>query len=355
MTRRLKHLPLNEWPDDDREAFALLFEREGDLFDDNGPLSHVSPATERAFIHSYRRWLGFLTAHHQQLLSEPPGDRVTPATVEAYGRHLQKTCNPHSTADQITKLHLCIRKLAPQRDWGWIARLCARLRISAGRRPSRPHIFVTSAQTFDFGIRLMEEAWQVFHVSGERSKNTLMNYRDGLVIAMLSTCPVRRRNITSIEIGHNLIKQSQGYILQFDREETKTSNSLTFGIHKDLTKHLDRYLENLRPCFPQANQNPFLFASFKGVGLGGDRMNKNVKHLMKQEFGTGFTLHDFRRIAATTRATHDPGNINLASQLLGHADTNTTDEHYILASSLRASQTMNRIISETRKKTVSFE
>lgn len=192
MTRRLKHLPLNEWPDDDREAFALLFEREGDLFDDNGPLSHVSPATERAFIHSYRRWLGFLTAHHQQLLSEPPGDRVTPATVEAYGRHLQKTCNPHSTADQITKLHLCIRKLAPQRDWGWIARLCARLRISAGRRPSRPHIFVTSAQTFDFGIRLMEEAWQVFHVSGERSKNTLMNYRDGMVIAMLSNCPIRR-------------------------------------------------------------------------------------------------------------------------------------------------------------------
>lgn len=74
-------------------------------------------------------------------------------------------------------------------------------------------------------------------------------------------------------------------------------------------------------------------------------MNLNVKRLMQQEFGRGFTLHDLRRIAATTRSVHDPANIQLASQLLGHANPSTTDEHYVLANSIIASRTVNRIIS----------
>ena len=346
MTRRLKHLPHKDWPNRDKQEIAQLFKRSDDLFDDTGPLSHVSSATKQALIYAYRRWLGFLTTHHQHLLTEPPCERVTSATVEAYGRHLQQTCNPHTIADQINKLHCCIGLFGPQRDWGWFTRLCARLRRTAGRRPSRDLIFVTSAQTFDFGIRLMDEAWLAFHVHGERSKSTLIKYRDGLVIAILSICPIRRRNVISIKIDHNLVRQSQGYALHFGYDETKTSNALNFVIHKDLTKNIDRYIEMIRPQFPQASTHAFLFASFKGVGLGGDRMNKNVKLLMEQEFGIGFTLHDFRRIAATTRSVHDPRNIHLASQLLGHANTRTTDEHYIVADSIVASRTMNRIIDE---------
>ena len=349
MKRILKHLPMNAWPIQDSELFASLFKRGNDLFDDNGSLSHTSLSTQRTLTHSYRRWLGYISQHHPDLLDEPPWDRVTPASVKAFGHHLQETCNPHTLADQIGNVHCCIRSLAPQRDWAWLAQLCTRLRQSAGRRASRPHILVTSAQTFDYGLWLMDETWQVMGAEANHDKNTLMDFRGGLVIAMLSICPVRRRNITSIKIDRNLIRQSQGYILQFDRVETKTSNNLTFEIHKDLTSYLDRYLERVRPCFPRADRHPFLFASFKGVGLGGDQMNLNVKRLMQQEFGRGFTLHDLRRIAATTRSVHDPANIQLASQLLGHANPSTTDEHYVLANSIIASRTVNRIISEKRR------
>ena len=101
MKRALKHLPLNAWPAQDRKAFAALFERGEDLFADNGPLSHVSPATQRTFTHSYRRWLGYVTKHHPELLDAPPWDRVTPTTVKTFGRHLRETCNPHTVADQI--------------------------------------------------------------------------------------------------------------------------------------------------------------------------------------------------------------------------------------------------------------
>ena len=349
MKRALKHLPLNAWPAQDRKAFTALFKREDDLYDDNGPLSHVSAATQRTFTHCYRRWLGYVTKHHPELLDAPPWDRVTPTTVKAFGHHLRETCNLHTVADQIGNLHQCIRAHSPKNDWFWLAQLCTRLHQSAGRRTSRPHISVTSAQTLDYGLWLMDEAWQVLRTEGQIDKDTLMTYRDGLVIALLSNCPIRRRNITSIMIGHNLIRQSQGYILQFDRKETKTSNMLLFEVHKDLTIYLDRYLENVRPHFPRTDDHPYLFASFKGVGLGGDQMNKNVKLLMEQEFNIGFTLHDFRRIAATTRSVHDPRNIHFASQLLGHADQSTTDEHYIRANSIMASRAMNRIVSEKRR------
>ena len=59
--RTLKHLPLDKWPEADREAFRAAYEP-GDLFDETaGPGAHLSEGTRRMIRTAYRRWLGFLT------------------------------------------------------------------------------------------------------------------------------------------------------------------------------------------------------------------------------------------------------------------------------------------------------
>jgi len=58
--RALKHLPVNQWPEADREAFRAAYEP-GDVFDETaGPGAHLAERTRAWIRFTYRRWLGFL-------------------------------------------------------------------------------------------------------------------------------------------------------------------------------------------------------------------------------------------------------------------------------------------------------
>ena len=71
--RKLKHLPLDQWPEADIEAFKRAYET-GDIFDESlGPGAHHSRGWRMMVETSYRRWLGFLAEQHQADLLKPPG------------------------------------------------------------------------------------------------------------------------------------------------------------------------------------------------------------------------------------------------------------------------------------------
>jgi hypothetical protein len=62
--RELKHLPVNEWPEADRDAFRAAYEP-GDVFDETaGPGAHLSEGTRKMIQVGYRRWLGFFNTNH---------------------------------------------------------------------------------------------------------------------------------------------------------------------------------------------------------------------------------------------------------------------------------------------------
>ena len=53
--RALKHLPVNQWPEADREAFRAAYEP-GDVFDETaGPGAHLAERTRAWIRFTYRR------------------------------------------------------------------------------------------------------------------------------------------------------------------------------------------------------------------------------------------------------------------------------------------------------------
>ena len=70
---------------------------------------------------------------------------------------------------------------------------------------------------------------------------------------------------------------------------------------------------------------------------------------MQARTGHSISLHDFRRIAATSIAIYDPRNVASASQLLGHVDERVTSEHYNRARGVVASRRMALLIEAARK------
>jgi len=157
--RKLKHLPLDDWPEADRIAFEAAF-APGDIFDGTGgPGSHLAEGTRRAIRFAYRRWLGFLTAHYPDDLSKAPADRITIDRVRAFVEHLGASMRPTSVFSAIDNLYFGARLVAPAGDWAWLKAIKVRLAARAVPR-DRFDRLVPSAQTLDLGIALMDRALQ---------------------------------------------------------------------------------------------------------------------------------------------------------------------------------------------------
>ena len=91
------------------------------------------------------------------------------------------------------------------------------------------------------------------------------------------------------------------------------------------------------------------------IGIFGDAMAEQtirqaITGRTRDRLGVAINPHLFRDCAATTMAIEDPAHVGLASVLLGHASTTTTDRHYQQASSLSASRHHQTALTELRQR-----
>src|SRR5680860_638410 len=104
--RKLKHLPVDQWPEADRMAFERAYEP-GDIFDETaGPGAHLAAGTRRMIRTAYRRWLGFLTEYEPGSLLELPAERITPHRLRAFVDHLTAEGRMTTVAHVVGNLHV---------------------------------------------------------------------------------------------------------------------------------------------------------------------------------------------------------------------------------------------------------
>jgi hypothetical protein len=192
--RKLKHLPLDQWPDADREAFRTAYEP-GDVFDETcGPGAQLAEATRKMIQTAYRRWLGFLKELYSEDLLKAPADRITQERVRVFIDHLSSEVRMTTVAHVVDCLCYAARLIAPKSDWRWLASIKARLAALA-RPEDRFDRLVPPVQILDFGIELMDEA---LSLPSNGHKQREIQYRDGLILSFLSLWQIRRRSITAL-------------------------------------------------------------------------------------------------------------------------------------------------------------
>jgi hypothetical protein len=84
--------------------------------------------------------------------------------------------------------------IAPDRDWRWLTEIGKRLSARA-EQLDRFDRLVPPVRLLDFGIGLMDSAF-----SGQNSGpwGSYLQYRDGLIIALISLWPIRRRSLAAL-------------------------------------------------------------------------------------------------------------------------------------------------------------
>ena len=209
------------------------------------------------------------------------------------------------------------------------------------------------------GLQLMNDADRQ-----STARQSAIDFRDGLIIAVLALRPLRRGNLVHLTIGVDLVRSGSGWTIAIPPSETKTHAPLEFEWPECLTAALDTYLLTHRPVLlTQRNRwykaaGDRLWISSHGSPLTEIALFDIVTKRTMAAFGRAINPHLFRDAAATTMAIHDPAKVRIAAPLLGHRTFATTERHYIQAQSLQAHRAFSdeiialrqRLVAETEPK-----
>jgi integrase len=331
---------LGAWPETDRLAWSRAI-ADGDIFG-RGPAAHWAQTTRNAVIAAYGRWLSFLAASEPQALILPPSERLTKDLLTRYLAHLAETAGTVGQHMFFAKLRDAVRVMFSNQIPPHLSRVVARLERECQPRSKAERVVNTTRLTA-LGIDLMKRA-----IGSDGQVVDHVAYRDGLMVALLSRRPIRRRTFTLIQIDTHLRRTGEEWRMVFEGPDTKSGRPLGQTVPQRLVPFVERYLREVRPRFLGANRHEGLWAGTKGTPLKGQAIYGIVAARTRAAFGHPIGPHLFRHCAATTIAIVRPDRVGVARDLLEHASLTTTNEHYNKARSIEASRHYAGVLEQLR-------
>ena len=237
-------VPFAAWPEEDRNSWTAAL-KAGDPFDDCGSAAHLADSTRQHLFYRYGCFLGFLTAEYPDLLALPPAERLTPTIIAQYVASRRQSCSERTVASDLRKLRGALSVLCPTSDWSWLLAIAKRIEAQAPPKPERHHL-VTSDRLYALGIELMDRAIADAVGLGSPSSAQAVEYRDGLIVALLALIPIRRRTLAALRIGKHLVKSGQLWALDIPAVDTKTRRELDYPVSAELSARIDVYLSKFR-------------------------------------------------------------------------------------------------------------
>jgi integrase len=320
------YLPFDSWPAEDQARWQAAF-KAGDRFDGSGPGSHLAEATRQNLFLSNARFLRFVFENRQDLVDLPPEARINQLIAADYVTWRRRSCGDAMIAVDLHCLRAALRLICPGIDWSWLLTIAKRIAAAAPRKPRKYHL-VTSDRLYALGIELMDRAVADAEAAKRICKAHAFEYRDGLVIALLSLIPLRRRTLVALRTGKQLVKAGDLWILDIPAGDTKTRRPLDYPISKELCTRIDLYLERFRRRIPGGDMHTGLWVSNKGRPMSAIAIYNAVRRRTMEAFGFAVNLHRFRHAAASFWSIRDPVNVRGAKDLLGQASFGIMERHY---------------------------
>jgi integrase len=346
MKQKARSLPLELWPEADQHAWAVACQPARRL-KRGGAASHLKPVTREDHAYHYGNFLGFLDRSGLLQRDRPPADHVTPEAVDAYLIALKDRVAPTTLHGSICKLRRAAQYIAPERDFGWLLEISKDLALVAHPRSKFDRLVLTEV-LLEAGLTLMQEAENSTSMTRLGRANQV---RNGLMLALLALCPIRRKNFAALEIGRSLVKIGDTWWIVLSADETKERRADERPIDELLTPFIDRYINDHRPVLARSHRASSILwlSSRKGTPISHKALAQVIRQSTLSTVGVAVGPHLFRTSAASSAAILAGENPNLASALLHHAHPSVTTAHYNRATSLRAGEDFRQIVRQYQK------
>jgi integrase/recombinase XerD len=314
--------PIEKWPQADRQCWQAALQA-GDLLGEGGCRAEHSQFSNRAMEKGYGRWLAWLDSIRLLDAQPAPGDRITPDRVGAYAGHLEAENATGTAIARLIELKVTAAIMDPGRDWSWIYRMASSIR--ARHKPARPkrHRLVPIEELFHLGLDLMARA-----ETETTPLRRFKTYRDGLMIGLLASRPLRLRNLTGLILDRTLVQRGDLWWIQIPAAETKIKSPIELPWPDILVPHLRTYLADHRSAIAALRGTEpapdVLWLSMQGLPMNDNAIYIRIVARTREGLGQPINPHLFRDCAATSIAIDDPAHVRIASRLLGHRQRNAT-------------------------------
>jgi integrase len=178
-------------------------------------------------------------------------------------------------------------------------------------------------------------------------------FRDGLIFMLLSSVPVRLRNLTMIKIGRHLIlAPDRPGFLQFTAKQTKGKRHARFSLWPELRAVIDEYIAVYRPVLAGIYEGKALWlcqcggGPLKSAGLYAAIVR--ITTLCAERLGGPVNPHFFRDAIATALIERYPDKPEYATTMLQHRHRETTREYQEMAKTIYAAQRLAEILETAR-------
>ena len=296
----------------------------------------------------YGNFLGFLDRCGLLRRDGPPAANVTPENVDAYLVELKGRVASTTVHGSICKLRRTAQYIAPGRDFTWLAEIGKDLALVARPRSKFDRLVLTEVLV-EAGLTLIHEA--------EHSRNMTKlaracQVRNGLMVALLALCPIRRKNFAALEIGRSFVKIRGRWWIVLSASETKEKRADERPIDELLTPVIDRYLGQHRPVLARSDNPPsaLWLSANDGAPITDKQVASVIRMTTLSTVGVAVSPHLFRTSGASTAAILGGENPYLASALLHHTHPSVTNAHYNRATSLSAAESFRQIVRQYEKK-----
>jgi integrase/recombinase XerD len=243
--------------------------------------------------------------------------------------------------------------LDADRDWQWIRHIESRIRARHLPVRSKRGRMVSTADLLALRCTLMQEA-----PTQSTDRLRAMQFRDGLLIALLAARPLRLKNLTGLALERSLVRRGEEWWIIIPAEETKTHEPIEVPWPQALNSALAIYLATYRPILCRLQNRwtrpigPALWVSTHGSPMGERALYDVIVGQTKTAFGRSVNPHLFRDCAATSIAIDDPAHVRVASQLLGHRSASTTERYYNQAQTIDAARRYQDFLIALRNGTI---
>ncbi len=314
----------------------------GHILDSQGPASNWAPATRTTNVHHYGRWLAY--AQSQGLL-EPdigPAPRCTQDGVRTYIKYLQKDLAPETVVSSIIGLTVMMKAMVPEQEWHWLAGASSALKRTA--KPSkdkrsriRPSEEIYCAALENLRLLAKTELSEKRHVAA---------FRNALMLAILTACPIRRKNFSALRLGKSLTRLEDGWRIRFPAEEVKNKHPIDLQVPAGVIVYLDRYLQEIRPRLAAGRSCDRVWLNWYGQPLNGHAIYLLFVSYTRKLFGSAINPHLLRDCAASSMWPRSPSVALAAGHLLGHTNFRTTEKYYIHAKQIEAGRKVSQVLCE---------
>jgi site-specific recombinase XerD len=335
-----RSLPINEWPEADRQAWQAAC-RPGIRLKPGGAASYLGGVSREDIARRYGAFLGFLNRRGGLDLDAATASQVTPSNVEPYITELNTRVRSVTVWNCIYKLRRAAELLTPGTDYSWLAEIEKDLALVMEPRSKLDRLVFTQ-RLAQAGLILVAEAQQFAKNDLDRARGV----RNGLMIALLALHPMRIKNFATLEIGRTFKQVQDSWWIVLPRQTTKTKRLDERRVPEILNDAIDVYFKRWRPVL-LGTKGPtnFLWVSSRtGRRMTTKNLGTLISKVTCRTLGVDVSPHLFRMAAATTAAMYGGNTPHLASAVLGHTDSRVTEKHYNRPTSIEAAKTYSAII-----------